>query len=400
MVLTYLLARAGLEVTLLEARQDFDRRFRGDSLHPATLELLDQVGLADDLLRLPHAKARQFTFHTARGTYVTADYGLLATRFNYVGIMPQAHFLSFLAERVQALPTGRVLTGTRVSGPLEEAGSVRGVAVRTAGGGEQTIPARLVVGFDGRSSSLRRFGGFDLETLGHGNDVLWFDLPREEADPEDADLSLYFGSDHYVALISRPDAWQVGYVIRPGGYPEAREAGVGPIRDFVSGHVPWLAARVAELREWRQVTLLNVEIARVPRWHRDGLLLLGDAAHVISPVGGNGILMAIQDSIVAANHLIPALFGSQGQVTESVLAEIQAEREPAIRKVQAEQVRTEARTRRLLTQGKPLAPDAVFRLLGLIPGLRRRAAHHNGYGPGMPRFDRRLLDRSASRSAA
>ncbi len=400
MVLTYLLARAGLEVTLLEARHDFDRRFRGDSLHPATLELLDQVDLADQLLRLPHAKARQFTFHTARGTYVTADYGLLSTRFTYVGIMPQARFLSFMAERVRELPAGRVTTGARVSGLLEEAGSVGGVDVRTAGTGRQTIRARLVIGFDGRSSSLRRFGGFELETLGQGNDLLWFDLPRAAGDPEDADLSLYFGSDHYVALISRPDAWQVGYVIRPGGYAEAREAGVAPIRDFVSAHVPWLAARVAELREWGQVTLLNVEIARVPRWHRDGLLLLGDAAHVISPVGGNGILMAIQDAIVAANRLIPALSDGREPVAESVLAEIQAEREPAIRKVQAEQVRAEQRTRRLLTEGKPLAPDAAFRLLGLVPGLRRRAARHNAYGPDTPRFDRRLLERSVSRSAA
>lgn len=400
MVLTYLLARAGLQVSLLEARHDFDRRFRGDSLHPATLELLDQVGLADDLLRLPHAKARQFRFHTERRTYVTADYGLLSSRFNYVGIMPQSHFLAFMADRVRELDTGHVFTGTRVSGLVEEAGSVTGVAVRSVQTGGRTIDARVVVGFDGRTSSLRRFGAFELEVLGEGNDVLWFDLPRADGDPEDGDLSLFFGRDHYVALISRPDAWQVGYVIRPGGYAAAREAGVGPIRDFVSAHVPWLAGRVAELREWGQITLLNVEIARVPCWHRPGLILLGDAAHVISPVGGNGILMAIQDAIEAANQLIPVLSSGHGVVPESVLAGIQAQREGAIREVQAEQVRAELRTRRLLTEGKSLAPDAAFRLLGLVPGLKRRAAAHNAYGPDTPRFDRGLLEGNASRSAA
>jgi 2-polyprenyl-6-methoxyphenol hydroxylase-like FAD-dependent oxidoreductase len=240
---------------------------------------------------------------------------------------------------------------------------------------------------------MRRLAGLPAESLGVAGDLLWFRLPRRPDDPQGADADLYFGRDHYVGLLGGVSGWQVGYTLPKGGYPAARRAGIGPIRDFVARRVPWLADRVDLLRDFSQTTLLSVEISRVARWWRPGLLLLGDAAHVISPVGGNGILMAVQDAVAAANRLVPAL--RDGPVGDAVLAAVQADREPAIRLVQAAQVRTEQRVARARDAGRPLAPPArLLRLLTALPGARARAARSNAYGPFPPRLDPRLLGRA------
>ncbi|GAB3892137.1 FAD-dependent oxidoreductase [Kibdelosporangium lantanae] len=384
MVLAYLLGRAGVPVTLLEARRDFDRDFRGDSLHPYTLELLDQLGLADRLLALPHHKARRFRLHTPAGVITTADYGKLPTRFNYVALMPQARFLDFLAAEVAALPGCRVLTGCKVTDLLrDDHGRVRGV--RTQDGDDHE--ATLVVGTDGRFSRLRRLADLPAQSLGAATDLLWFRLPQHDTDPPDADLDLYFGRDHYVALLTGTAGWQIGYSLPKGGYPAAKKAGVDPIRRFLAHHVPWLADRADQLADFTQTTLLSVDISRVRTWWRPGVLLLGDAAHVISPVGGNGILMAVQDAVTAANHLVPAL---RAGGLDRALAAIQAEREPAIRQVQADQVRVEQRAARARDTSRPIAPPGLLRLVTALPGVRRRAAAANAYGPNPPRL-RELL---------
>ncbi|PRY38724.1 FAD-dependent oxidoreductase [Umezawaea tangerina] len=384
-VLALLLARAGVPVTLLESHQDFDRDFRGDSLHPYTLELLDDLGLADALLRLPHHPARYFRFHTPTTSITTADYGKLRTRFNYVALMPQARFLDFLATEAARLPAFTLRLGAKVTGLVEEDGVVTGVRYRDKQG-EQTLSARLVVGADGRFSKTRKLSGLPAHSLGASSDLLWFRLPRHPADPPEADVDLYFGRDQYVGLLGGTDDWQVGCTLPKGGYPAARDAGVAPIRDFVARRVPWLADRVHELREFSQTTLLSVDIARVDRWHRPGLLLIGDAAHVISPVGGNGILMAIQDAVATANRLVPAL-RDHGTVDPAVLAAIQAEREPAIDVVQAQQTRIERRIARSRERGKPLTPPGFLRWITALPGVRARAAKANAYGPRPPRLD-------------
>ncbi|GII77122.1 FAD-dependent oxidoreductase [Sphaerisporangium rufum] len=389
LVLAYLLARAAVPVTLLEARADFDRDFRGDSLHPYTLELLDRLGLAEDLLRLPHHPARWFRFHTPTGTVTTTDYGRLRTRYNFVALMPQARFLDFLAGRARELPGFELRMGARVTGLIQDGGAVHGVRYRDRDG-EHEMAARLVVAVDGRFSKVRRLADLPVRSLGATTDLLWFRLPRREGDPPDADVDLYFGRDHYVGLLGGVDSWQVGYSLPKGGFPAAREAGVTPIRRFVAEHVPWLADRVHLLDDFGKITLLSVDISLAGRWYRPGLLMIGDAAHVISPVGGNGILMAVQDAVAAANVLVPALRGD-GPVPVAALAAVQAAREPAIRAVQRQQVRVERRAARARATGRPLLPVRLLRAVTAIPGVRARAARSNAYGPRPPRLDMALL---------
>lgn len=378
MLLAYLLARAGLPVTLLERHQDFDRDFRGDSLHPWTLELLDRLGLAGRLLELPHVPARQFRFRTPKGTVTTSDYGLLPTPYDYVALMPQARFLDFLAREASALPSFELRTGAAVNGLVgsgSPADPVRGVTLRSG----ETIEADLVVGADGRFSRVRSLAGATARSLGATTDLLWFALPRRDDDPPDADVDLFFGTRHYVGLLGGPGRWQVGLSLPKGGYPAIRDAGVEYVRREVAERVPWLADRVGLLSDLNEATLLSVDISRVPVWHRAGLLLIGDAAHVISPVGGNGILMAAQDALAAADHLVPALCA--GAPDESVLAAVQAEREPAIVTVQDQQVRVERTVARARERGRAVTPPGFLRLLTRLPAVRRRSARRNAYGP-------------------
>jgi 2-polyprenyl-6-methoxyphenol hydroxylase-like FAD-dependent oxidoreductase len=230
-----------------------------------------------------------------------------------------------------------------------------------------------------------------LTSLDAASDLLWFRLPRRAEDPPEADVDLYFGRRHYVGLLGGTEDWQIGYSLPKGGYAAAREAGVAPIRSFLDRHLPWIADRSALLTDFGQTTLLSVEIARLEHWYKPGLLVLGDAAHVISPVGGNGILMAVQDAVAAANRLIPALRLGADRVPETVLAAIQADREPAIRKVQAGQARTERRARRARERGQALIPGRLLKVVTAIPGVTRIAAKSNAYGPQPPKLDMALL---------
>jgi 2-polyprenyl-6-methoxyphenol hydroxylase-like FAD-dependent oxidoreductase len=374
MMVAYLLGRAGIKVTLFETHRDFDRDFRGDSLHPYTLELLDRLGLAEKLLELPHHKARRFRLHTTAGPVTTADYTRLPTRFNYVALMPQARFLDFMAEQFRELPGCELRTGSKVTELDTEDGRVTGV---------QGTEADVVIGADGRNSRLRRLADLPAESLGARTDLVWFRLPQRDGDPPDADVDLFFGRDHYIGLLTGTQGWQLGYSVPKGGYAQARADGVEPIRRFVDRHVPWLADRTHLLADFGQTTLLSVDISRVSRWWRPGLLLIGDAAHVISPVGGNGILMAIQDAVAAANHLVPAL-RQGGPVPDGVLAAVQAEREPAVKLVQDDQVRIELRAARARELGRPLVPARLLQLITAMPGVRKRAARSNAYGPMAP----------------
>lgn len=318
------------------------------------------------------------------------DYGKVRSPFNYVALMPQARFLDFIAGEAATLPTFTLRTGSKVTGLLEDGGRVSGVRYRDEDG-EHDLPAELVIGTDGRFSKVRRLAGMRAEPLGATTDILWFRLPRRDTDPAEADVDLYFGAHHYVGLLGSPQTWQVGYSLPKGDYPEAKKRGIEPIRRFLREHVSWLADRAHLLDDFGRTTLLSVDISRVPTWHRDGLLLLGDAAHVISPVGGNGILMAIQDAVACANRIVPAW--RSGSVTESDLAAIQADRAPAIRQVQADQVAVEQRLARARERGRPISPPSLLKLLAAVPGVRARNARKNAYGPHPPRLDLALLDR-------
>ncbi|GAA4545534.1 FAD-dependent oxidoreductase [Pseudonocardia xishanensis] len=347
------------------------------------METLDQLGLADDLLRLPHYPARHFRFHTPAGTLTPTDYGALDSRFPYVALMPQARFLDFLASRARELPTFELRLGARVTGLTEEDGVVTGVRV-----GDEELPASLVVAADGRFSRIRTLAGLPAKSLGAQTDILWFALPRRPDDPPEADVDLYFGADRYVGLLGGPQEWQVGYSLPKGGYTAVREAGVEPIRAFLRERIPWLADRTDLLTDMNQTTLLSVDIARVERWHRPGLLLIGDAAHVISPVGGNGILMALQDAVAAANRLVPAL--RAGKVHDSDLMAVQQDREPAIRQVQAAQVRTEKQVLKARERNRTIAPPWFLRWVFAVPAVRKWSAEKNAYGPNPPHLSPEL----------
>ena len=379
----YLLARAGLRVTLLEGHGDFDRDFRGDSLHPWTLELMDRLGLADRLLALPHFRAERFRMHTPAGTVITTDYGSLDSPFPYVALMPQVRFLDFLAGEAASLPGFELITGARVRELIiDEDETVRGVRWREKGQPRE-LRARLVIGADGRFSKLRTLSGLPVTELGASTDLLWFRLPRRPDDPPEADVDLYFGKRAYVGLLGGVEDWQLGITVPKGGYAAARAAGVAPIRGFLGEHLPWLGDRIGLLTGFDQVTLLSVELKRLDRWHRPRLLLIGDAAHVISPVGGNGILMALQDAVAAANRLVPPLRAT-GPVDEGPLAAVQADREAAIERVQAAQATIERRAAAARERGRPLVPGRLLRMITALPGVRRRSAVSNGYGPFPP----------------
>jgi 2-polyprenyl-6-methoxyphenol hydroxylase-like FAD-dependent oxidoreductase len=300
-VLALLLARQGIAVTLLEAHMDFDREFRGDTIHPIVMEVLDEIGLADRLLQLPHSKVDKFTLQTAKGPVTVANLKYLKTKFPFVTVILQARFLEFITEEAKRYPEFRLVMGAQVDELIEENEIIHGVRYRGQDGWYE-VRASLTVGTDGRFSRIRKLAGFEPIKTSPPMDILWFRLPLKNDDGVD-DLGGRFKKGLMVALINHFDYWQVGYAIPKGGYQQIRSAGLEWLRQSMTEIVPEFADRVNELKEWKQISVLSVESSRLPRWYRPGLLLIGDAAHVMSPVGGVGINYAIQDAVVAANIL-------------------------------------------------------------------------------------------------
>ena len=329
-VLAYQLARNGIPVILLESHLDFDRDFRGDTLHPSTLEIMDELGLADRLLELPHTKLRTFAFETAKGAVVVGDFGRLHTTFPYVALMPQARFLDFMTAEAQRFPTFHLVMGARVEKLIEEDGVVRGVQYRALDGWHE-LRALLTVGADGRFSRLRKLGGFTAAASSQPIDVLWFRVARKAVDPHG--LVGRFGRGHFIVELDRGDQWQIAFSIPKGGYQRLHEAGLPALRQAIVETAPELADRVDAIHDWHDVSVLSVEADRLTRWYRPGLLLIGDAAHVMSPVGGNGINYAIMDAVAAANILTDPLKAERVSVAD--LAKVQRRRELPVRVIQA-----------------------------------------------------------------
>src|ERR687890_2862385 len=317
-VMSLLLARAGVVVTLLEAHPDFDREFRGDTLHPSVMEIMDQLGLAERLLKLRHSKASTFTLQTAYGPFTPADLSRLKTKFPYITIMPQTNFLEFIVGEAKKYPSFRLLMSARVKELVEEDGLVRGVRYEGEDGAHE-VRAALVVGADGRGSRVRRLAGIEPVKSSPPMDVLWFKLPREPGDPEG--LVGRFGRGHIAVMLDRDDHWQAGYVIPKGSFPDLRHEGIGELRRQFAELIPEFSSRVEHLTNWRKVSLLSVESSRCPTWHEPGLLLIGDAAHVMSPVAGVGINYAIQDAVATANVLTEPLL--KGELKTEHLREVQ-----------------------------------------------------------------------------
>src|SRR2546426_4400865 len=289
---------------------------------------MDELGLADRLLQLPHTKL-SLVAPPAPGAQLRFDLHELKTKFPYVAMMPQARFLEFITSEAQRFQSYRLVMGARVEELIEEDGQVRGVCYRAHDGWHE-VRALLVVGTDGRFSRLRKLAGFEPIASSPPMDVLWLRLSRKPDDPHG--LMGRFGSGRALIFLEREDHWQIGYIIGKGTYHEVHAAGVESLRQAIAETAPDFADRVAELKDWKQVSMLSVEANRLPRWYRPGLLLLGDAAHVMSPAGGNGINYAIMDAVAAANILTAP--HQAGQVTVADLARVQRRREWPTRIIQ------------------------------------------------------------------
>ncbi len=380
-VLGLLLARKGVNVTLLEAHPDFDREFRGDTIHPSVMEIMDQLGLAERLLELRHTKVRSAIVQTVSGPFTPLDFSHLKTKFPYITMMPQTSFLEFITGEAERYPNFHLSMGARVRELVEEDGVVRGVRYEGEDGWRE-VRAVLTVGADGRGSRVRRLAGFEPVKTSPPMDVLWFKLPREEGDPEGAMGRV--GRGHIAILLDRYEYWQAGYVIPKGTFPELRQEGIRALRRSFAQLVPEFADRVEHLEDWKQVSLLSVESSRCPRWYRPGMLLIGDASHVMSPVGGVGINYAIQDAVVAANVLAEPLKESQERLVAldtRYLAAVQRRRELPTRFIQAVQTQIQRRVlASVLRSDQPLAPPSWLRLLPRVPLVRSVPARIFGLG--------------------
>jgi 2-polyprenyl-6-methoxyphenol hydroxylase-like FAD-dependent oxidoreductase len=299
-MLALLLARKNVSVTLLEAQSDFRRDFRGDTIHSSTLETLDELGLADDLLELPHSKIRKVIYSVNKERFCISDFTRIKSEHPYLTMMAQAQFLEFLVSIAKRHPNFRFILGARAIGLIEEARVFRGLRYETASG-PQEVRALLTVGADGRGSHIRRLAGLNMENIAPSIHVLWFRIPRERTEPEEA--RVYVGNGTFIVALAGYDYWQLGKVIARGDYQQIRQTGLRSLRETVVVAAPEFADRIDRLQTWRQVARLSVQPARLTRWYRPGLLMIGDGAHVMSPVGGVGINYAIKDAVVTANVL-------------------------------------------------------------------------------------------------
>jgi len=378
MMLALCLARRGLKVTLLEAHKDFDRAFRGDTVHPSTLEILDQMGLADRLLELPHSKIYGPTFQTAGVSFSPIDFRRLKTRFPYIMLIPQTKFLEFLAAEGRKYPNFDLRMVANVGALVEEDGTVRGVRYQSTEGWHE-VRAPLTVGADGRFSKVRQLAGFVPIKTSPPMDILWFQLPHLPGDDHSDRLMGGFGNGRLLVVFDRVDYWQLGYIFPKGHYQQVRAAGMEPFRKSIAEIEPRFAKHAETLKDWNQCTLLSVESSRCPLWYKPGLLVIGDAAHVMSPVGGVGINYAVQDAVVTANVLTRPLMN--GNVTVTDLVDIQSRREWPTRVMQAIQSAMQTRFigSALQTQGTLRIPWAL-RLFFKIPVLRDIPARVLAFG--------------------
>lgn len=368
LMLGLLLARAGVRATVIEKHEDFLRDFRGDTIHPSTLEVMGELGFLDEFLQLPHQKAP--TLHAEIGGRIRtiADFARLPTRCKYIAFMPQWDFLDFLARKARAFPGFRLEMGCEAVGLIERGGGVAGVIVRDGEGNERRVEAALVVGADGRDSLLRKAAKLPVEDLGSSVDVLWMKLTRREDDP--AQAMGHAGPNQGLVMIDRGEYWQLGYVIAKGGFRQTKQDGIAALRARLAAVAPLPADRFDELTDWNQVHLLKVRMDRLRQWWRPGLLCIGDAAHAMSPIGGVGVNLAIQDAIAAANILAAPL--RQGKLGIEHLRAVQSRRSFPTKATQKIQLMM----RRRRSGGRPSArPPAFMRLIArsrLLPHLTGR----------------------------
>ena len=376
MMLGFLLARAGVAAIVLEKHGDFLRDFRGDTVHPSTLNVMDELGLLDAFLALPHQKVERLSAQFGECRLKVADFSHLPGRGRFIAMMPQWDFLNFLAEQGRRYPGFRALLNAEATGLLEESGRVIGVRV-AVDGRPQEIRADLVVGADGRHSTVRAAARLVPRVLGAPMDVLWFRLSRKASDT--GETMGRFDPGSILVLLDRGDYWQCAYVIAKGSAERVKAAGLAPFRARLAALMPFLADRLDELRSVDDLKLLTVGVERLERWWKPGLLCIGDAAHTMSPIGGVGVNLAVQDAVAAANLLTAPL--RERCLTDADLQAVQDRRLWPARAVQSAQVFLQDRMIGPTLAGtRPIAPPWPVRLLDAVPPLRRLPARLLGLG--------------------
>jgi 2-polyprenyl-6-methoxyphenol hydroxylase-like FAD-dependent oxidoreductase len=375
MMLGYLLARAGIAVTALEKHADFFRDFRGDTVHPSTLELMYELGFLDDFLKIPHQELTSAGGKFGDFSFQTANFSHVPGHCKFVALMPQWDFLNFLAARAKAFPTFDLRMQHEVVNLIIESGQVRGVEARTP---TQTVQIRadLVVGCDGRHATTREVAQLEVIEFGVPIDVLWFRLSRKTADPEQLLGAINYG--RALILINRGDYFQAGLIIQKNSFAEIKTRGLEAFRKTILQIAPFLGDRVEELQDWEQIKLLSVQINRLRQWYRPGLLCIGDAAHAMSPAGGVGINLAIQDAVAAANLLSDPL--RRGLVTETMLAAVQHRREFPTRITQRMQVGAHRGLNYIFRHPGALKAPWQLRFATRVPGIQHLLGRMIGVG--------------------
>ncbi|MGO9568475.1 MAG: FAD-dependent oxidoreductase [Desulfomonilaceae bacterium] len=376
MMLGFLLARAGVDVIVLEKHADFLRDFRGDTIHPSTLEIMHELGLLAEFLKEPHQEVRQLSAQIGDTTITPADFTHLPTHCKFLAFMPQWDFLNFVATQARRYPNFGLRMEAQVTELVLDGQRVAGVRAITPGGVIE-VRADLIVGADGRHSTVREEAGLEVMELGVPIDVLWMRLSRSPTDPGQV-----FGRFDYgkvFIMIDREDYFQCGLVIPKGGFGEFQQRGLAALREDIAKLVPFMSDRVGEIRDWSDIHVLTVAVDRLRQWFRPGLLCIGDAAHAMSPIGGVGINLAVQDAVAAANILAVPL--RQATVSTESLQAVQRRRELPTRITQRLQVLIQDHLiQRVLTSNKPISPPWPLKLLQRWPILRRIPARILGMG--------------------
>ena len=377
MMCGFLLARAGIDVVVLEKHSDFLRDFRGDTVHPSTLELMYELGVLEDFLRRPHQELSQIGAQVDDFVVTVADFSHLPTHCKFVGLMPQWEFLNFIAEKAKAYPGFHLRMETEVTDLLIENGTVAGVRAKSQKGALE-IRADLTIGADGRRSVVREKAGFEVQDLGAPIDVLWMRVTRQPNDPNQT-LGR-FRAGKILVTLDRDEYWQCAYVIPKGGFDAIRQKGLAGFQQEIATVAPFLRERLGELKDWNDVKLLSVAVDRLRQWSRTGLLCIGDSAHAMSPIGGVGINLAIQDAVAAANELAAPL--AKGTVSDDHLRKIQNRREFPTRVTQGFQVFAHKRfIGPAMRHPRPVTKlPFALKLLQMFPILRRIPARLVGMG--------------------
>jgi 2-polyprenyl-6-methoxyphenol hydroxylase-like FAD-dependent oxidoreductase len=376
MMAGFLLARAGVEVVVLEKHGDFLRDFRGDTVHPSTLQVMNELGLLEEFLKRPHEEARKLTGYIGGQEVTIADFSRLPTHCRFIALMPQWDFLDFVASQAKQYSPFHLRMRAQATELMVERDKVVGVRATTPEGTLE-VRADLVIGADGRHSIVRSQAGLHVDDLGAPIDVLWMRISRQEGDPSQPGGR--FDRGRILVMIDRGHYWQCGYVIPKGGAEELRRQGIEAFREGIVEIAPFLKGRVEELQSWDDVKLLSVVVDRLRTWHRPGLLCIGDSAHAMSPIGGVGINLAIQDAVAAANLLAVPLL--EGKVTDADLQKIQRRREFPTKMTQRVQVFMQNRViNRVLSSKAPTKMPLPLRLFRYFPFLRRIPARLVGMG--------------------